>query len=433
MTPVLAWTLNLPLLLLVAWLLAQRMSPAFGRFVFWPALLLRLAGGVALGLFYEDQFPDSPQPGGDTFTLHRQAAALTAWGADHFPEYLRLLLTATMPPGGPASLYASFSNSFFFVRLLSLLNWLTGSSYWLNGLWLSLGSFAGGWLLARELARLVPGARWGALAGCLLWPSVVFWGAGVGKDALLLGSMGMLLAAALRLIYPPNTASRRIWWLLLLISAGLFWKIKFFIAAVAFVTLGALAFTENLRARWPQVRAWQLFLGLVIGLAPLSRLLHRAFRPEYLLYQLPHNQEILRAKSSGQPQLLLPVEPTLTSLLINSPAAALGVFTRPWPWEGSGLLWRAVGLENAALLLVAIIALAGWWRRGRPLGVPVLAGALLTFVLVVAVMLGLSTPNLGTLYRYRIVVLPVALWLLAWLGWGSASPPSDSPGRSSRP
>lgn len=432
MTPGLAWSLNLPLLALAAWVLHRHTAAPFGSRWYWPTLLLRLGGGVALGLFYQGQFPDSPQPGGDTFTLHRQAAALTGWAADHFPEYLRLLLTATTPPGGPSPLYAPFSNSFFFVRLLSLLNWLTGSSYWLNGLWLSLGSFAGCWLLARELARLVPGARWGALVGCLLWPSVVFWGAGVGKDALLLGSLGLLLAAALRLIYPPNTSSQRLWWLLLLSSAGLFWKVKFFLAAVAFVMLGALAFTEKLRDRWPQVRAWQLFLGLAIGLAPLSRLLHRAFRPEYLLYQLPHNQEVLRAKSVGQPQLLLPVEPTLTSLLLNSPAAALGVFTRPWPWEGTGLLWRAVGLENAALLVLAVVALAGWWGRGRPLGIPVLAGALLAFVLVVAVMLGLSTPNLGTLYRYRIVVLPITLWLLAWLAWGRATPPSDNLGRSSR-
>lgn len=426
----LIWGVNLTLLALAVtalWRHTGRDAPD-ARWFTW-GLGLKLAGGIALGLFFSGQYLTEPELGGDTHTLHRRALGFSVWAANHLPAYADLLWTGQAPRGAPVPHYALFSNSWFFVRLLTLLHWLTACLYWLNGLWLSLAAFAGSWLLARELARVVPGARLGAYVGALAWPSVVFWLSGVSKDALVLAALGGFTAAALRLTYPPASlpgwlpAARLRWWALLLASGWLFWKIKFFIAAVVFVAFGALAFTEKLRAsrlgrRWPWVRAWQLFLVAALALAPLSRVAHRAFRPEYLLLQVPRNQAALRARDAKQPELRLPITPSLGSFARYAPAAALGTFTRPWLWEGRGWKWRALGLENSALLVLAAWAARGWWRRGRPLGVPMLAGALLLIVVVVAVMFGLTTPNLGSLNRYRAVLLPFTLFLLDWLRVG---------------
>ena len=422
----LAWGLNLPLLALAAgalWRHTARGEVSAGWFGL--ALVARLAGGLLLGLTYVSPWLGRLDGGGDTIALQSHANEFSAWAAPDPAGYLRLLLTATDQPNSPLRWYAPFSNSFFFVRGLSVLNFLTGGSSWLKGLWLSLVAFAGSWLLARELVRLVPGVALGARVGALAWPSVLFWMSGVSKDALLLAALGGFTAAALRLTYPPggapaglSDASRRRWWVLLLASGWLLWKIKFFIAAVIFVVLAALALTAwltaHLRGRWPRLRAWQVFLLLALALAPLSRVAHRAFRPEYLLIQIPHNQAVLRTHDPTRPELRLPITASLGSFARNAPAAAVGVFTRPWLWEGRGWGWRALGLENAALLAVFAWAGRGWWRRGRPGGLPLLAGALLLIVAVVAVMFGLTTPNLGSLHRYRAGLLPFALFLLDW-------------------
>ncbi len=438
----LAWLLNLPLLALAVgalWYLAAR-GTAAGRW-FGLALVARLAGGVALGVVYVSPWLGQPDGGGDTTTLSEQALALTQWAAEDGAGYARLLLTATNQPGAPPNLFATFSNSFFFVRGLSVLNFLTGGSYWLNGLWLSLAAFAGSWLLARELARVVPALRWGTWLGALAWPSGLFWLSGVSKDALVLAALGGFVAAALRLIYRPAAAPARPWrWLLALgLSGWLFWKIKFFIAAVVFIGFGVLAVAEKLgpwlRRRWPRVQTWQLLVAATVALAPLSRVSHAAFRPEYLLIQIPRNQQLLRSAEPNRPELRLPIEPSLTSFAANAPAAALGVFTRPWLWEGVGVKWRVVGGENAALLLLAAWAVGRWWRRGHPLEVPALAVVVGGMVLTVAVMFGLTTPNLGTLHRYRAILLPFTVFLLAWLARGGrvvSSSPSGSRGQSSR-
>ena len=426
----LTWSLNLGLLAGAAWVLYLFLrGRASGRW-FGAALAVRLAGGVALGLLYSSPWLGRLDGGGDTLALHAHGREFTQWAATDPAGYLRLLLTAADQPHSPARHYTAFSNSFFFVRLLSGLNFLTGGNYWLNGLWLSLAAFGGSWLLARELARRVPGARLGAYAGALAWPSVVFWLSGVSKDALLLAALGSFAAAALRLIYWPETPAdtapgeprRWPWWALLVVSGWLFWQIKFFIAAVAFVSFSALALTETfaprIRRRWPAVRPGLLLLVLTLGLAPLSRLAHNAFRPDYLRIHIPRNQADLSRRSAHQPTLHLALRPSLVSFATHAPAAVLGVFTRPWPGEGRGLRWAAAGLENALLLLLTAWAVWGWWRRGHPFGLPPLAGALLGLVLVVAVMFGLSTPNLGTLHRYRAILLPISLFLLDWLRVG---------------
>jgi hypothetical protein len=50
--------------------------------------------------------------------------------------------------------------------------------------------------------------------------------------------------------------------------------------------------------------------------------------------------------------------------------------------------------------------------RGRPGRLPAgLVLALLLYCLVLAGLIGLSTPNLGTLHRYRAIVLPWLIWL----------------------
>ncbi len=436
MVPWAAWGLNLPLLALAAgWLWRRTARGAAGARWFWLALAARGAGGIALGLAYTVRW--GVYDGGDTYGLQRQARKLTAWAETDWSGYVRLLLTATDQPGAPTRLYATFSNSFFFIRGLSLLNFLTGGSYWLNGLWLSLAAFAGSWLLARELARVVPRAARGAWIGALAWPSVVFWLSGVGKDALLLAALGSFGAAALRLTYPPISSvdkvvanpaamargqTQRWWWVVLLMTGWLLWKIKFFIAAVVFVLLGALAVTEQVaprwRRRWPWLRPWQLLLLSALALAPLSRVAHRAFRPEYLLIQVPRNQAALRSNEAARPELRLTLAPSLTSLAANAPAAAIGTFTRPWLTEGTGWHWWAAGLENFVLLLLTAWSVAGWWRRGHTPNIPLLAVALLLLVLTVAVMFGLTTPNLGTLHRYRAVLLPFVLFLLDWLRVG---------------
>jgi MFS-type transporter involved in bile tolerance (Atg22 family) len=92
--------------------------------------------------------------------------------------------------------------------------------------------------------------------------------------------------------------------------------------------------------------------------------------------------------------------------------AVINSVTRPWLGESAQWRYVAGGLENAVLLLLMVGAmLAAWYRKSGRL--PFALGlALAIQCLALAVLLGLSTPNLGSLSRYRSELLPFLLLLL---------------------
>ena len=86
-------------------------------------------------------------------------------------------------------------------------------------------------------------------------------------------------------------------------------------------------------------------------------------------------------------------------------------------WEARGITAFLGALENLLLFLLSIRALLQFLRTGARFG-PLLQEPLLptclVFVILFGVGIGVSTPNLGTLSRYRIPLIPffAALFLI---------------------
>ncbi|UOQ70637.1 hypothetical protein [Hymenobacter cellulosilyticus] len=136
------------------------------------------------------------------------------------------------------------------------------------------------------------------------------------------------------------------------------------------------------------------------------------FRLNKFTSQLIRNYSDLREGSLHRPHIeYADLAPTLPSLLRNVPKAVVSAVVRPMPWEDSTPLYVAAGLENLLLLTVLLVAVAAA-ARGEWGQLPfALVLALAFYCLVLAALLGLSTPNLGTLNRYRAVMLPYLLLL----------------------
>lgn len=314
-----------------------------------------------------------------------------------------------------------WSNTLFVIKLLGLLNFASLGSAALNACYLSFFGFAGCWGLVRTLARLFPAAPMGAgVAAFLLWPSVVWWGSGVTKEALLLGSGTALAVVILNKLYgrpPGNWRARLGGWLLLGLLAWLHVRLRYFFALPLLGCWLALASsTLATRRGWlPAGWCWQL-LALSGGLAVAGLLVMEVggqpVSQTFVISQLWQNYLHGLVTSVGRPHLVYPaLAPTLGSMAEHFPLAALQALARPWLGESVAPLYVVAGLEN--LLLLGLLLRAAWHvARGRPGKLPAgLVLALLLYCLVLAGLIGLSTPNLGTLHRYRALVLPWVLWL----------------------
>ena len=338
----------------------------------------------------------------------RPTAALAHWQS------------SSLRANGEVMHFYKWSNTLYFSKLLAGLELLLGESAWVVGLSLSLGCFVACWALVRTLARVFPLAPvGGAGVAFLAWPTVVWWTAGLTKETLVVGAGAGLVALALPVLY-GGRGPMRIWpavgrLALFLLLAWVMVRMRYFFALPLLGGLLVLAAVRLATRRgwlgpgWrAQVVGLLLGLGLAGGAAVALGGEHLSL--SYFSREVAANYEHGLRTSAGRPHLAYANwQPTPAGLLGHAPLAAAYTLVRPWPGESARPLYVLVGLENMLLLTLLGLALVAAWqgRAGHlPVALVVVVGL---YCLLLAAFIGLSTPNLGTLSRYRVALLP---WLL---------------------
>ncbi|MBC8085139.1 MAG: hypothetical protein H7Z21_18235, partial [Hymenobacter sp.] len=354
------------------------------------------------------------QPSADALYMRRFAAPMTSQLWENPGAWVRTLAGDEFDYQHWFLLYHGYSNTFFMIKLLSVLNLASLSNGWWTGLYLSLFGFVACWMLVRTLAQTFPQAPAGAaLMGFLVWPTVVYWSGGVTKESLVLGSAAGLVAVLVRWLYgnKPLSGSSVVGFVLL---AVLQFKMRYFFAALLFGALGGLTVVRvvqllgGARRRWVVVVVFAAFMGAGVWAGSEVSLL---FRLNRITSQLLRNYIKLGNDAGERPSIRFrEFRPTPESAARNAPQAAWEALSRPWFWEGTPR-YQVAGLENLVLLAVVGVALVAV-LRGRAGRLPfALVVAFGFYCLALAVLLGLSTPNLGTLSRYRAAWLPFVVWL----------------------
>jgi len=400
-----ALVLNAGLLwLLWGWVRRQQQKAGVGTWVL-PLLVLRLAVAVATVVFLTE----------DARFFQYWSAALTSqfWAAPS--AWVGTLLGDEFHVEGKQLIYHGYSNTFFIIKLLSVLNLASLGSVWLNAAYLSIFCFVGCWQLVRQIPKLFPATPLlAAPLAFLLWPTVLYWTSGLTKESVLLGALAWLMALVLGWLYGRQPV--RPWtvvWAVVLVVVG--FKMRYFFAVLLFAALLGLAVirvAERLGVRRRVVQLVLLALVLVGGSLVLSEV-GTVFRFNRISSQLLRNYYSMLEQSRYKPHIEYEhLAPTWQSVANNAPAAIMNALLRPWPWENFRWNYLAASVENVVLLglvLVAVMAVV----RGRGGQLPfALVVVLLLYCVGLAILLGLSTPNLGTLSRYRTVLLPFLLLLL---------------------
>jgi len=104
-----------------------------------------------------------------------------------------------------------------------------------------------------------------------------------------------------------------------------------------------------------------------------------------------------------------PIKPNLLSLLYNIPQALKVALLLPYPWQIHSAMIGIYCLENIFVLLLFLVAL---FFISRPVVHKDLAYFCLFYCLMMLILIGLSTPILGGIERYKSVVIPFMFILL---------------------
>ncbi|PKV66352.1 hypothetical protein [Pontibacter ramchanderi] len=413
---VLIYGLNLLVLAgLIWWLWKQDWNPKLRPF-FFPTLLLKLACGLLIGVLSFHVYDK-----GDTQLYYQRALLMTDLAHEQgIGAYLQYLFSND-PTGTPfQGLQKPFYESAWNMpRLLSVPLLLTNGNYYLSSLYLSLFSFAGLWFFVNALARYFPTTAIPAVVAFLAFPSVVFWSSGVLKESVLMGGMGLLLGSSLYLLYGKLKRRPVLYLLLAVLGLYLIWLVKYFVAVALALTL-ALALLLKVIFYSPKLAHihWLLkglaLLVLFSGIAWLGTQLNPNLNLEALPDVVYGNYQVSLLASQDKPRIDFPfLEPTYLSFALHSQLAFIGMLFRPFIWEVYNVRTFVAALENTLLLALAFGFVRDLFEAGRvKWRYGYLLTALLVYIFVMGVLLAYSMPNLGTLNRYRVVVLPFVVYLL---------------------
>lgn len=365
---------------------------------FFPALVFKILAGWSAGLVYFYYYHGS----GDTIFFFN-----TSW---------KLASTVI---NDPLSLKSAFwtsheiwkvvgvinARTLIFISMLSIPVVFSGGIYWIASLYVSVISFFAVWYFVKTVTVYYPRPEvlYASIVAFFFVPSVAFWSSGIFKECFSTAAIFLLLASIIRLTYSTERRTLR-HAILCLVSIGILIGVKYYLAALLIPLLVVYILKRNLNLSKGRLTQAVLVIGAVI----ISLITLSFFSPNLNLSILPEvvNREYLRKVVETDPDgyVLYPnLNASWYSLIISAPKAFfVGLFS-PMSFSLENPLKFMASIENLIMLLVSVVAVWKTFMRGNKFSNEVFF--LLSYVAVASVLLALTTPNIGTLSRYRVAYL----------------------------
>lgn len=392
---------------------------------FYAGLGAKVVCSVLFGLLYKYYYQN-----GDTFIIFSDASSIAKILPQNPKKYLEMLFLGDF--SGIDSSYLYFfgqSTTLLMSRILSVFCLLCDSNYWLVGIYLAVFSYIPVYRLANRLANIFPNAQLAAVIAFLGVPSVVFWSSGVCKETILLPFICLLGDIFLRYVY-PNTQKLKDNKILkspyltilkdILFSLFCFliiWKLKYYYAGVLLICMFAFllnmylerVFLKKIYEKYPFLSYFMVVFLMLIIVFPAG-FLHWNLQPYYFLKAIEQNHDQIYNIKPQDAIQFNHLKGNWSSLLENTPLAMFSGLFRIFLWESKTFFQGLAGAENLVILGLFVVSLVRWWQNGRYFST--LIFVILIYIVVLATMLALSSPNFGTLSRYKVGFVPFEVYLI---------------------
>ncbi len=329
------------------------------------------------------------------------------------PEYISYFNADTAYP--EAHMFRD-PKTFFVIRMFSPIVFLSGNSFLIASLIMSLLSFIGMWKFYKLLCGLYPELYKYFVFSALMIPSVLFWGSGLLKDSITMSAAAWISYSIFMAFFNKRRIATNV--IVIMIMGFLLISIKPYI----FVSLvpGLLVwlfFNQVKRIPNKMIRFIVTPITVALILVAASALLSNMGQylgvygdMDTMIMKVKVTQEDLQqsAMYGSNYYDIGVIEPSVFGLLKKAPQALIAGMFRPFIWEARNPFVLISGLENLCLLLLLIFILI-------KVGISVFFKAIikdpfltyaLIFTLLFAFGVGLASTNFGALVRYRIPLMP---------------------------
>lgn len=377
--------------------------------------LLKILAGTALWAIYTYLYTDRATA--DVFKYFDDSAHMFKALHERPVDYLRMLFgIGNDTPEFLARYYAEMNNwerhfesnlyndAHTIIRYNAVVRLISFGEFHVHTVVSAFLSLTGMVGIHRAFVRSLPGLERILAAVVFLLPSVLFWASGVIKECLLFFGLGLLIYLLDRLF------RERIRWydapLLAFILVLLFF-LKFYVLMSMIPALVLFAWARRSKRPWLGVKALFVYSTFIL----LGLNLHHLIPGLDVLGILTMKQRdfigLALKMNSGSfvmPELLLP-DPLL--FIGQAPYALYITLLGPLVHAGPGALGLISAGENLAFVLFlvgCIIYRRSWTNVDRTLVI-----SLCCYVVMLALVIGWTTPVMGAIVRYRTPLLPFLL------------------------
>jgi hypothetical protein len=383
-------------------------------------LLLKVAGALGLCFIYVFYYK-----GGDTLEYYDSCISVLNFLVKNPMEFINILFKGDnsaeelslfdASTGWPAYWYDH--NSFFLVRLTCLLVGLSFRSYLVTSLLLAWISYAGIWRLFVLFCKEFPFITKELAIALLFIPSVAFWGSGLLKDTVTYTSccwftVGFYHGVIKRKSFFSNA-------IIIIISGYLILSIKPYIlyclipgSAIWMVS----ALTNEIKSKFFKVLIFPLVLiigcgGIFFTFKTIGNNLGKWSVNEVLERAVITQNDLVKDYYGGNTFDIGTFDASISSMLTKSPQALVAGLFRPFIFEARNPVMILSAIENTYFLYLTIYFLVKFKvfnvflliRKNNLIVYSII------FSLFFSFMVGLTTPNFGSLVRYRIPAIPFFL------------------------
>lgn len=379
------------------------------------AFLAKVVSGIILGIIYTYYYTDRLTS--DTFKFFDDSKIMfdVYWTN---PSHFFRMLTGYQDDAPYLKVYydtmhnwynkvAIFNDYRTQIRINTLLRFISLGYYNVHAVVFSFLSFCGLTAILKLCVADLKSKRRVLYFAIYFLPSVLFWGSGLLKDALIFSATGLSLYYLNKCFVTKIKVQQHL--ILSLLFLLFLMSIKFHNYILFFPLYVAYA--------WSMYSKKNIFLkfGLVILVYYFVLIRMDYVLPDYGMMELlsKKQREFLDLKRLYNPESGIAVSYLSSSVingLKNTPEALYNVFCRPWFFESKSPFMLMAGFEN--LLLLSLTALSVIAFRKSKLQFTPLFFLSLFYVLSLFELIGLVTPVMGAIVRYKAQALPFLVFIL---------------------
>lgn len=381
-----------------------------------PGLILKLIGAMGVCLIYNYYYK-----GGDTCNYFRESKIIAAVFYESPIDAIRILFSSSGQLAGDLLKYmyyvefANADNSFMILKIAAIIQLFGFHSFLLTSILFGFISFWSIWKIFRLFSDYYPALSNQFAIAFLFVPSVFFWGSGILKDTVCISCLSLFFCSIDSIFFKRKNIITNS--LIVIVTGYILIIVKVYIImsfTICLTLLILLKYRSNIKSK--SLRTFLtpivVFIALVIGISLIKFLSETSLSDKYSVDKISETSALTRdyiaAQGGGSTYTLGEVDNSIWGMIKLVPAGINVTLFRPYLWESHNAIALIAALESLAILLLTLKVMYTTGLRNffKTLSSNNLVIFCISFSMLFAYAVGISSYNFGTLVRYKIPCIP---------------------------